>query len=114
MCVGDFNVFDLEVEQIDLCFLGDYELLSELGDVVVLCGLDKVIVWMWDFEIVIGESYEFGVLVVIVQYCCCCFLEEMLEIYVFFQIQDCWIDGFGVDMEGEMIFFGWMFGFCLV
>ena len=110
MRADDPNASDPEAEQVDPRQLGDYELSSEPGDVVVLRGLDKVTARTRDFEIAIGESYEFGALVVTAQYCRRRPPEETPETYAFLQIQDRRTDGFGVDTEGETIFSGWMFG----
>lgn len=84
-------------------------LSSEPGSVVLLRGLDKVTARTRDFEIVIGESAEFGALTITPQYCRKRPPEETPETYAFLQILDRRTDGFGVDTEGEQIFSGWMF-----
>lgn len=84
-------------------------LSSEPGDRVVLRGLDKVTARTRDFEIAIGEEASFGALTVRAQYCRKRPPEETPETYAFLQIIDRRTDGFGVDVEGETIFSGWMF-----
>lgn len=106
----DARTVDPEAGQVDPRTLGDYDLSSEPGDVVVLRGLDKVTARTRDFEIAIGESYNFGALVVTAHYCRKRPPEETPETYAFLQVQDRRTDGFGVDTEGETIFSGWMFG----
>jgi len=85
------------------------QLSSEPGDVVVLRGLDKVTARTRDFEVVIGESYEFGALTITPRYCRKRPPEETPETYAFLEVVDRRTDGFGVDAEGEMVFSGWMF-----
>ncbi|WP_300542471.1 DUF2155 domain-containing protein [Maricaulis sp.] len=84
-------------------------LSSEPGSVVVLRGLDKVTARTRDFEIEIGETEQFGALAITAQYCRKRPPEETPETYAFLQIRDRRTDGFGVDVEGEQIFSGWMF-----
>jgi len=84
-------------------------LSSEPGNVVVLRGLDKVTARTRDFEVAIGEEVMFGALTVRAQYCRRRPPEETPETYAFLQILDRRTDGFGVDVEGETIFSGWMF-----
>jgi hypothetical protein len=84
-------------------------LSSEPGTLVVLRGLDKVTARTRDFEIVIGETVEFGALSITAQYCRKRPPEETPETYGFFEVVDRRTDGFGVDAEGETIFSGWMF-----
>ncbi len=84
-------------------------LSSEPGSIVVLRGLDKVTARTRDFEIAIGESYEFGALNITAHYCRKRPPEETPETYAFLQIIDRRTDGFGVDIEGEQVFSGWMF-----
>jgi hypothetical protein len=84
-------------------------LSSEPGSVVVLRGLDKVTARTRDFEINIGETAQFGALSITAQYCRRRPPEETPETYAFLQIRDRRTDGFGVDVEGEQIFSGWMF-----
>lgn len=84
-------------------------LSSRPGNVVVLRGLDKVTARTRDFEVVIGESVEFAALTITAQYCRKRPPEETPETYAFLQIADRRTDGFGVDVEGETIFSGWMF-----
>ena len=85
------------------------ELSSEPGSIVVLRGLDKVTARTRDFEINIGDSYEFGALTITAHYCRKRPPEETPETYAFLQVRDRRTDGFGVDTEGEVIFSGWMF-----
>jgi hypothetical protein len=87
----------------------DEELSSEPGSIVVLRGLDKVTARTRDFEVNIGETVQFGALSVTARYCRKRPPEETPETYAFLQINDRRTDGFGVDMEGEQIFSGWMF-----
>ena len=84
-------------------------LSSEPGSVVVLRGLDKVTARTRDFEINIGETAQFGALSITAHYCRRRPPEETPETYAFLQIRDRRTDGFGVDVEGEQIFSGWMF-----
>ncbi|MBR9825540.1 MAG: DUF2155 domain-containing protein [Alphaproteobacteria bacterium] len=84
-------------------------LSSEPGSVVVLRGLDKVTARTRDFEVRIGEEAQFGALTVRAQYCRKRPPEETPETYAFLQVIDRRTDGFGVDVEGETIFSGWMF-----
>ena len=84
-------------------------LSSEPGDVVVLRGLDKVTARTRDFEIAIGETAQFGALSVTAHYCRRRPPEETPETYAFLEIHDRRTDGFGVDVDGEQIFSGWMF-----
>ena len=84
-------------------------LSSEPGTLVVLRGLDKVTARTRDFEIVIGETEQFGALSITARYCRKRPPEETPEIYAFFEVVDRRTDGFGVDAEGETIFSGWMF-----
>jgi len=85
------------------------ELSSQPGSTVVLRGLDKVTARTRDFEIPIGESVEFGALTITAQYCRKRPPEETPETYAFLQVVDRRTDGFGVDIDGEMVFSGWMF-----
>lgn len=84
-------------------------LSSRPGNAVVLRGLDKVTARTRDFEVAIGEEAQFGALIVRAQYCRKRPPEETPETYAFLQIIDRRTDGFGVDVEGETIFSGWMF-----
>lgn len=84
-------------------------LSSEPGNVVVLRGLDKVTARTRDFEVNIGEEVQFGALTVRAQYCRKRPPEETPETYAFLQIIDRRTDGFGVDIDGEAVFSGWMF-----
>lgn len=84
-------------------------LSSQPGSVVVLRGLDKVTARTRDFEIVIGDTVQFGALSITAQYCRKRPPEETPETYAFLQINDRRTDGFGVDVEGEQVFSGWMF-----
>jgi len=84
-------------------------LSSEPGDIVVLRGLDKVTARTRDFEIPIGETAQFGALSVTAHYCRKRPPEETPETYAFLEIHDRRTDGFGVDVDGEQIFSGWMF-----
>lgn len=85
------------------------ELSSQPGSIVVLRGLDKVTARTRDFEISIGESVDFGALTITAQYCRKRPPEETPETYAFLQVVDRRTDGFGVDIDGEMVFSGWMF-----
>ncbi|WP_291842694.1 DUF2155 domain-containing protein [Maricaulis sp.] len=84
-------------------------LSSQPGTTVVLRGLDKVTARTRDFEIAIGDTVEFGALSITAQYCRKRPPEETPETYAFLQINDRRTDGFGVDVDGEQIFSGWMF-----
>ncbi|WP_304072223.1 DUF2155 domain-containing protein [Maricaulis maris] len=84
-------------------------LSSEPGTVVVLRGLDKVTARTRDFEVEIGDTVQFGALSITAQYCRKRPPEETPETYAFLQINDRRTDGFGVDVEGEQVFSGWMF-----
>ncbi|WP_323761421.1 DUF2155 domain-containing protein [Maricaulis sp.] len=84
-------------------------LSSEPGSVVVLRGLDKVTARTRDFEVAIGDTAQFGALSITAQYCRKRPPEETPETYAFLQINDRRTDGFGVDVEGEQVFSGWMF-----
>ena len=85
-------------------------LSSQPGSIVVLRGLDKVTARTRDFEVAIGDTVQFGALSITAQYCRKRPPEETPETYAFLQINDRRTDGFGVDVEGEQIFSGWMFG----
>lgn len=87
----------------------DEELSSEPGSIVVLRGLDKVTARTRDFEIEIGDTVQFGSLAITAQYCRKRPPEETPETYAFLQVRDRRTDGFGVDVQGEQIFSGWMF-----
>ena len=84
-------------------------LSSQPGSIVVLRGLDKVTARTRDFEVAIGDTVQFGALSITAQYCRKRPPEETSETYAFLQINDRRTDGFGVDVEGEQIFSGWMF-----
>lgn len=84
-------------------------LSSQPGSIVVLRGLDKVTARTRDFEVAIGDTVQFGALSITAQYCRKRPPEETPETYAFLQINDRRTDGFGVDVEGEQIFSGWMF-----
>lgn len=84
-------------------------LSSQQGSIVVLRGLDKVTARTRDFEVAIGDTVQFGALSITAQYCRKRPPEETPETYAFLQINDRRTDGFGVDVEGEQIFSGWMF-----
>ncbi|MFY0637769.1 DUF2155 domain-containing protein [Maricaulis maris] len=84
-------------------------LSSDPGTTVVLRGLDKVTARTRDFEVAIGDTVDFGALSITAQYCRKRPPEETPETYAFLQINDRRTDGFGVDVEGEQIFSGWMF-----
>jgi hypothetical protein len=84
-------------------------LSSEPGELLVLRGLDKVTARTRDFEIPIGETAQFGALSITAHYCRKRPPEETPETYAFLEINDRRTDGFGVDVEGEQIFSGWMF-----
>ena len=84
-------------------------LSSQPGNTVVLRGLDKVTARTRDFEVAIGETVQFGALSITAQYCRKRPPEETPETYAFLQINDRRTDGFGVDVDGEQIFSGWMF-----
>lgn len=84
-------------------------LSSQPGSVVVLRGLDKVTARTRDFDVAIGETVQFGALSITAQYCRKRPPEETPETYAFLQINDRRTDGFGVDVEGEQVFSGWMF-----
>lgn len=84
-------------------------LSSEPGTIVVLRGLDKVTARTRDFEVAIGDTVDFGALSITAQYCRKRPPEETPETYAFLQINDRRTDGFGVDVEGEQVFSGWMF-----
>ena len=84
-------------------------LSSEPGTVVVLRGLDKVTARTRDLEVEIGDTVQFGALSITAQYCRKRPPEETPETYAFLQINDRRTDGFGVDVEGEQVFSGWMF-----
>ena len=82
---------------------------SPPGRVVVLRGLDKVTARTEDFEAVIGEAVTFGPLTITARYCRKRPPEETPETFVFLEVLDRRTDGFGTDIEGEMVFSGWMF-----
>ncbi|RKR03098.1 DUF2155 domain-containing protein [Maricaulis maris] len=84
-------------------------LSSQPGSLVVLRGLDKVTARTRDFEVAIGDTVQFGALSITAQYCRKRPPEETPETYAFLQVNDRRTDGFGVDVEGEPIFSGWMF-----
>jgi len=84
-------------------------LSSQPGSIVVLRGLDKVTARTRDFEVAIGDMVQFGALSITAQYCRKRPPEETPETYAFLQINDRRTDGFGVDVDGEQIFSGWMF-----
>ena len=88
----------------------DAPLTSRPGSIVVMRGLDKVTAETRDFEIRIGEAYEYGPLTITPTYCRKRPPEETPEIFAFLQIVDRRTDGFGQEEEPEPIFSGWMFG----
>jgi hypothetical protein len=107
--IDDFMRGDDPLQTADPDARANQPLSSEPGNVVVLRGLDKVTARTRDFEVVIGESVEFAALTITAQYCRKRPPEETPETYAFLQIADRRTDGFGVDVEGETIFSGWMF-----
>ncbi len=107
--IDDFMRGDDPLETADPDTRANQPLSSRPGNVVVLRGLDKVTARTRDFEVTIGESVEFAALTITAQYCRKRPPEETPETYAFLQIADRRTDGFGVDVEGETIFSGWMF-----
>jgi hypothetical protein len=80
------------------------------GNVLVMRGLDKVTARTQDFEIRIGEEYQFGSLTILPRYCRERPPEETPEIFVFVEIFDRRSSNGGIaDDQGERIFSGWMF-----
>jgi hypothetical protein len=85
-------------------------LSSMPGDVLVMRGLDKVTARTQDFEIRIGEEYQFGSLTILPRYCRERPPEETPEIFVFVEIFDRrGLNGGIEDEQGERVFSGWMF-----
>jgi len=89
--------------------LAQQQLSSAPGKKVVLRGLDKVTANTIDFEIAIGQSYNFGSLTIEASYCRKRPPEETPEVYAFLTITDRTTDGGGKETEGLNIFNGWMF-----
>tara|TARA_R110002073_G_scaffold76656_22_gene186097 strand:+ start:94 stop:513 length:420 start_codon:yes stop_codon:yes gene_type:complete len=90
----------------------DDEMTSLPGSVLVMRGLDKITAETRDFEINIGESYNYGPLTITPSYCRKRPPEETPETFAFLQIVDRRSDGTGADSDGDTppIFSGWMFG----
>ncbi|GJL97618.1 MAG: hypothetical protein DHS20C06_14350 [Hyphobacterium sp.] len=88
-------------------------LSSMPGNVLVMRGLDKVTARTQDFEIRIGEEYQFGSLTILPRYCRERPPEETPEIFVFVEIYDRRGSNGGIAVEegeqGERVFSGWMF-----
>jgi len=84
-------------------------LSSAPGNIVVLRGLDKVTAITNDFEVKIGQSRKFGSLTIEPSYCRKRPPEETPEIYAFLTITDRVTDGSGQEIEGNVVFKGWMF-----
>ncbi len=86
------------------------ELSSRPGTVLVMRGLDKVTARTEDFEIRIGEEFQFGSLTILPRYCRERPPEETPEIFVFVEIFDRRQDEDGIIEEGgARVFSGWMF-----
>ena len=85
------------------------ELSSRPGTVLVMRGLDKVTARTQDFEIRIGEPYEFGSLTILPRYCRRRPPEETPETFVFVEIFERRQDDGSLAEDGERIFSGWMF-----
>ncbi len=89
--------------------LAQGRLSSAPGTIVVLRGLDKVTAITSDFEVKTGQSHTFGSLTIEVSYCRKRPPEETPEVYAFLTITDRKTDGSGQEIQGEVIFNGWMF-----
>jgi len=86
------------------------DLSSLPGNVLVMRGLDKVTARTVDFEIPIGEEYQFGSLTILPHYCRERPPEETPETFVFVEIYERRADDGGIIEDGgEQIFSGWMF-----
>jgi hypothetical protein len=80
------------------------------GSVLVMRGLDKVTARTVDFEIPIGEEYQFGSLTILPRYCRERPPEETPEIFVFVEVFERRAeDGGIIEDGGDRIFSGWMF-----
>ena len=86
------------------------DLSSLPGSVLIMRGLDKVTARTEDFEIRIGEEFQFGSLTILPRYCRQRPPEETPEIFVFVEIFERRAeDGSLSDDERQRIFSGWMF-----
>lgn len=81
-----------------------------IGISVKLRTLDKVTAHTQDFDIKIGETLNFGSLVITAPHCEKTPPEEAPEIYAFLQIKDKRLNGKGKVEDPETVFSGWMFG----
>jgi hypothetical protein len=80
------------------------------GDVAKLRGLDKVTAETRDFDVRVGEDFEFLALTISVKRCAKRPPERTPEVIVGMEIADRRSDGEGGAGEAERIFAGWMFG----
>jgi len=81
------------------------------GDAVVLRTLDKVTATTKDYTVKVGETLQYGSLIVDVKHCEKRPPEEIPETYAFLKIAENPIAGRGEDDEGKepvQLFSGWM------
>lgn len=85
------------------------QLTDQSGSVLVMRGLDKVTARTEDFEIRIGEEYEFGSLLILPRYCRRRPPEETPETFLFVEIFEQRLDDGSLAVDrGDRIFSGWM------
>jgi len=80
------------------------------GSAVILRALDKVTATTRDYTVEIGDTLEYGSLIVEAVHCEKRPPEELPETFAFLKIKDAKLDGKGEKSdEPETVFSGWMF-----